>query len=292
MPHKVADGSIKVYKNGVKYIKVNGKWEYVKKPRENWRNQPRQLTEEKIEKIHKLFEEGRTYDYISKTLNCNKSTIAKYCRDLGVGEYNYPTIKIPENMRETEYPGYYITEDGNAYRKPGKHDRKGQHGEINDYGLIYLKPGFRGHAKHPEYQYECINISIYDENGKFAKQIKRSIHQLVATAFVPNPEGYTEILHLDDNNRNNHYTNLKWGTHLENMSTVQSPATIKKSYTVTDMIEGKTWSGYNLSEWIRSNYELLESRSGNKKYKIREYVRKFSKARSEKYNIFGFKVEY
>jgi hypothetical protein len=33
---------------------------------------------------------------------------------------NYPPIKIPKNMRETQYPGYYITEDGKAYRKPGK----------------------------------------------------------------------------------------------------------------------------------------------------------------------------
>lgn len=204
----------------------------------------------------------------------------------------YPPIKIPENMRETKYPGYYITEDGKAYRVPGKNDRNGQYGKINEYGLIYLKPGYRGYPGRPEHQYECVNISIRDENGKFLKQIKKSIHQLVAETFIPNPEGYTEIMHIDDNNRNNHYTNLKWGTHLENMSTVCSPATVKKSYTITDIIEGKIWNGYNLSDWVRNNYELLESRSGNKKYKIREYVRKLSKARSQKYNTFGFKIEY
>ena len=135
----------------------------------------------------------------------------------------YPEIKIPENMRETQYSGYYITEDGKAYRTPGKCDRNGQHGEINEYGLIYLKPGYRGLAGRPEFQYECINISIRDENGKFVKQIKRSIHQLVAEVFVPNPEGHTEILHLDNNNRNNHYTNLKWGTHKENMEMTAAP---------------------------------------------------------------------
>ena len=26
-------------------------------------------------------------------------------------------------------------------------------------------------------------------------------------------------MHMDENNRNNHYTNLKWGTHQENMQT-------------------------------------------------------------------------
>ena len=126
-------------------------------------------------------------------------------------------------MKETQYPGYYITEDGKAYRAPGKCDRNGQYGEINEYGLIYLKPAYRGHPGRPEHQYECINISIRDENGKFLKQIKKSIHQLVAEVFVPNPEGHKEVLHLDSNNRNNHYKNLKWGTHKENMEMVGLP---------------------------------------------------------------------
>ena len=126
-------------------------------------------------------------------------------------------------MRETQYPGYYITEDGKAYRAPGKLDRNGQYGKINEYGLIYLNPGYRGHPGRPEHQYECINISVRDENGKFLKQITKSIHQLVAQAFVDNPEGYTEIMHLDANNRNNHYTNLKWGTHEENMKMTAAP---------------------------------------------------------------------
>ena len=28
-------------------------------------------------------------------------------------------------------------------------------------------------------------------------------------------------MHIDENNRNNHYTNLKWGTHAENMSQIK-----------------------------------------------------------------------
>ena len=130
---------------------------------------------------------------------------------------DYPLIKIPKNMKETQYPGYYITEDGKSYRKPEKCDKYEQYGKINEYGLIYLKPGFRGYPGRPEHQYECINISIRDENGKFLKQIKKSIHQLVAEVFVPNPGGHNEILHIDENNRNNHYKNLKWVTHQENM---------------------------------------------------------------------------
>jgi len=141
----------------------------------------------------------------------------------------YSSIKIPKNMKETQYPGYYITEDGKSYRKPGKCDKYEQYGKVNEYGLIYLKPGFRGRPGRPEHQYECINISIRDENGKFLKQIKKSIHQLVAEVFVPNPERHNEILHIDGNNRNNHYKNLKWGTHEENMKMIGLPeGTIKE----------------------------------------------------------------
>jgi len=182
------EGTIKITTQGTKYIKENGRWVYVKKPK----------------KPKKIKERSRV-------------------------EYNYPPVRIPKGMRETEFSGYYISDDGKAYREPGKYDRNEQYGKINEYGLIYLKPALRGHPGRPEYQYECINISIRDENGKFLKQIKKSIHQLVAEAFVPNLEGHREILHMDENNRNNHYTNLKWGTHKENMKMIGLPeGTVKE----------------------------------------------------------------
>lgn len=142
--------------------------------------------------------------------------------------HEYPPIKIPKNMRETQYPGYYITEDGKAYRTPGKYDRNGRYGKINEYGLIYLKPAYRGSPKDKKYQYQCVNISIWDENGKFLKQIKRSIHQLVAETFIPNPNNYTEIDHIDRNKQNNCKDNLKWTTRFENMSSWERDNDYKK----------------------------------------------------------------
>lgn len=41
-------------------------------------------------------------------------------------------------------------------------------------------------------------------------------HRLVATAFIDNPNGYTEIDHIDGNPKNNDANNLRWCTHQMN----------------------------------------------------------------------------
>ena len=44
-----------------------------------------------------------------------------------------------------------------------------------------------------------------------------SVHQLVARAFIPNPNGYTEVNHIDENKGNNSVSNLEWCTHQQNI---------------------------------------------------------------------------
>tara|TARA_R100000482_G_scaffold110854_1_gene53188 strand:+ start:41 stop:625 length:585 start_codon:yes stop_codon:yes gene_type:complete len=187
-----------------------------------------------------------------------------------------------------KYPGYFVTEEGDVYRLPVKGERM----PINEDGLVYLKPSFRGHAKYPEKQYYCVNITIRDENGKFVKQIKKSNHQLVAETFVPNPHGYTEIMHLDENNKNNHYTNLKWGTHLENMDSVISPCTNPKTYKITDTTTGKIWNGTNIAEWVRQNYDLVIPRMKSSNHKLSVIAKHLANARSHNSMIWKFKVEH
>ena len=252
-PKVLPEGTIKTRSNGTQQIKKDGKWVHVKKPREEW-NMPIAKPKKKV-------------------------------------SYDYPPIKIPPNMKETSYTGYYITEEGDAYRRPGRLDRNGHYGEINQWGLIYLKPGKRGHKKYPEKQYDCINVSILDENGKM-KQFPKSNHQLVAEAFVDNPHNYTEIMHMDENPRNNHYTNLKWGTHQENMEGVISPCTTPKPYKITDTRTGQIWEGINVASWVRENYDMIVPRMKSSNKKPADMGKHLANARAKGWKIWGFKVEH
>jgi hypothetical protein len=49
------------------------------------------------------------------------------------------------------------------------------------------------------------------------KETSKLIHQLVARAFIPNPEGKPEVNHKDGVKDNNNISNLEWVTRLENM---------------------------------------------------------------------------
>lgn len=46
--------------------------------------------------------------------------------------------------------------------------------------------------------------------------IRKKIHRLVAQAFIPNPNGYDTVNHIDENKMNNSLENLEWVTAKEN----------------------------------------------------------------------------
>ena len=48
------------------------------------------------------------------------------------------------------------------------------------------------------------------------KQKMFSVHRLVAEAFIPNPKGFQQVNHIDEDKTNNHITNLEWVTASQN----------------------------------------------------------------------------
>ena len=58
----------------------------------------------------------------------------------------------------------------------------------------------------------------YVDLSKNGKLHSKTVHRLVAQAFIPNPENKTEINHIDENKSNNCVSNLEWMTHKENLN--------------------------------------------------------------------------
>ena len=80
---------------------------------------------------------------------------------------NFPPVTLPDHIKATKYPHYYVSKYGVAYREPRRCDENGRFGEVNEWGLIQLTTSLRGNPNYGEdYMYEGTNIYFYDENGK------------------------------------------------------------------------------------------------------------------------------
>lgn len=103
---------------------------------------------------------------------------------------------------------------------------------ISNFGRMYIKPHeitisrnggnytmvsngcFRklNRGSHPLDFYLKVLLS------KNSKVKSEKIHRLVANHFIPNPDNKPHVNHIDANKLNNHYSNLEWCTHQENIT--------------------------------------------------------------------------
>ena len=118
------------------------------------------------------------------------------------------------------FDDYYITEFGDVYSTRPI-------GASKEHKLHKLKP------KNPGRDNKYLNIILCRDDGQFTK----SIHRLVAEAFV---DGYFDGAvpnHIDGNNRNNSSDNLEWVTVKEN---------IHKSYETSGVSATRNFRMWNL----------------------------------------------
>jgi hypothetical protein len=54
-----------------------------------------------------------------------------------------------------------------------------------------------------------------------------AVHRLVAETFIPNPNNYREVDHIDRDKTNNHVDNLRWVTRWENMANLGTHRSMK-----------------------------------------------------------------
>lgn len=77
-------------------------------------------------------------------------------------------------------------------------------GDVTHNGK-YIKP-------HVYNKYGHRQVRLYKDH----KQYTKDLHRLVAETFIPNPNNYPIVRHLDDDPSNNNINNLAWGTRKDN----------------------------------------------------------------------------
>lgn len=89
-------------------------------------------------------------------------------------------------------------------------DIKGYEGlyQISSLGNVKGKRGKLLKPQKREHGY--LGVDLYDKNHK---QRRYSIHRLVAIAFIPNPNNYLEVNHINENKTDNTIENLEWVSH-------------------------------------------------------------------------------
>ena len=104
------------------------------------------------------------------------------------------------------YPEYDFIEASNLGRVRTK-DRyvRGRNGSKRLIKGRILKQWDNGHG------YLVVKFRV---NGKL---VYRLVHRIVAITFIPNPNGYPEVNHLDNDPTNNTISNLSWCTREQNI---------------------------------------------------------------------------
>jgi len=78
---------------------------------------------------------------------------------------------------------------------------------VSEDGQVFLPDGSIKH----QYVGPCGYRNVKYKNKRYV------VHRLVATAFIPNPDGKSDVNHKDGNKNNNSVDNLEWMTRTENL---------------------------------------------------------------------------
>ena len=125
-----------------------------------------------------------------------KGKIAEVCmgRRKQASGFGWEYANVKKCNRISEWDKWKVLEDFPSY----KISRDGRIYSCFHKKILEIKP-LAGYVK----------SSFTNKNGVM---IRTSIHRLVALAYIPNPNNYPIVNHLDENGTNNRVENLEWTT--------------------------------------------------------------------------------
>lgn len=95
--------------------------------------------------------------------------------------------------------------------------------EVSDRGCVRNRETKRALtaqlSERPRCKLKQWRVFLWDSENK--RNVGRYVHRIVATAFVPNPDGLPNVEHINGNFKDNRAANLRWSKHSDIM---QNPA--------------------------------------------------------------------
>ena len=117
--------------------------------------------------------------------------------------------------------------------------------EISDDGTIHnLKTGNLLHGNINSYGYRVVRLM------KECKPKDFKLHQLLAKTFIPNPNNYDCVNHIDGDKLNNSLDNLEWCTRAYNNQHAREQLSLDFS---EKPIEQRTLNGDLVAVWTNAN---------------------------------------
>jgi len=137
-------------------------------------------------------------------------------------------------MKELKnHPGYFISEDGNFYNSKGRQLKQ-----------FHRCKGYLG-------------VRLY--------KTAYYVHRLIAEEFIPNPNNYPQVNHIDKNRINNMIDNLEWCNPQQNVE-----HSLAKVFTIENK-NGEKFEVFNLTKWCRENNLNMGNLHGTKSPKYRQH---------------------
>jgi hypothetical protein len=148
---------------------------------------------------------------------------------------------------------------------------------INKEGDVYgykYKKILKQHINYKGYLF--VHISK-ENNGKTPL-----IHRLIAIQFIPNPNNYPQIDHIDRDKKNNNINNLRWVNNSINQQNTEKRKSNNSGYkNICTEKGGKTYEGWRIS--IKYNNTLWRKCYSKANYTLEQVV----EIRNNKYKEFG-----